>query len=237
MKKEPGLFGQDHNNSSRNYSKEDSWGKNQFNSSFPASLVAWMSYKGISPVYLITDENNNLCHSYISGKDLFKIDPLSPYAYYNFEAGFSKYEKFYTGNREKIDLVMMDSRDDKNLIGLEIKLTAIPDNTTKKLPDDRYSCEIVVRPPTVNFLACSICNNFQDNEGRNKLRNLLGAIPQINHWEDIQDVLPHYNRILEGVLNVSKYLHNKQTPLIIQPVWKTIGAKPILADDLSLIHI
>lgn len=227
----PGLFGQNHNNSSRDYTKEESWGKNQFNSSFPASLVAWMSYKGVKPVYIITDKDNKIGHKYISGEELFKIDPLSQYAYYNFEAGFSGFEKFYTGQREKIDLVMMDSRDDKNLIGLEIKLTAIPDNTTKKLSEDKYSCEIVVRPPTINFLACSLCNNFLDNKGRNNLRNLLGTIPQINHWEDINDVLPHYNRILEGVLNVSKFLYKKQTPLIVQPIWKTKGAKPILAND------
>lgn len=227
----PGLFGQDHNNSSRDYTKEESWGKNQFNSSFPASLVAWMSHKGIKPVYLVTDKDNNLLHSYISGSELYNIDPLSPFAYYNFEAGFSKFEKFYTGAREKIDLVMIDSREGRNLIGLEIKLTAIPDNTTKKLPEDRYSCEIVVRPPTINFLVCSICDNFPDNKGRDLLRNLLGTIPQINHWEDAADVLPHYQEILKGVMNVSSYLHDRQIPLIVQPIWKTKGAKPILADD------
>ena len=227
----PGLFGQAHNNSSRDYTREDSWGKNQFNSSFPASLVAWMSHKGVKPVYLVTDENNLLHHTYISGEELYGINPLSQYAYYNFEAGFSGFEKFYTGAREKIDLVMMDSRDSKNLVGLEIKLTAIPDNTTKKMPEDRYSCEIVVRPPTINFLACSLCNNFIGEEGRNRLRNLLGVIPQINHWEDISDVMPHYNEILGGVSRVSVHLHERQTPLIMQPIWKTKGAKPILCDD------
>ena len=38
----PGLFGQDRNNSSRDYAKPKVWGKNQFNSSFPASLIACM---------------------------------------------------------------------------------------------------------------------------------------------------------------------------------------------------
>ena len=37
---DPGLFGQKY--SSRDYRYEESWGKNQFNSSFPASLVAYM---------------------------------------------------------------------------------------------------------------------------------------------------------------------------------------------------
>lgn len=116
----PALFGQDRNNSSRDYSKEERWGKNQFNSSFPASLVAWMSHKGIDPVYLVTDSNNELCHTYISGSELYRINPLSPHAYYNFEAGFSGFEKFYTGTREKIDLVMMDSRDGKNLAVIQM---------------------------------------------------------------------------------------------------------------------
>lgn len=40
---DPGLFGQKY--SSQDYRCEDSWGKNQFNSSFPASLVAYMGYK------------------------------------------------------------------------------------------------------------------------------------------------------------------------------------------------
>lgn len=74
---EPGLFAQNHNNSSRDYTQEYYWGKNQFNSSFPASLVAYMSHIGVEPVYICTDKNNNVIHKYISGADLFRIDPLA----------------------------------------------------------------------------------------------------------------------------------------------------------------
>ena len=49
MKNKPALFGQKY--SSRDYTKAECWGKNQFNSSFPASLVAYMYSKGIKPVY------------------------------------------------------------------------------------------------------------------------------------------------------------------------------------------
>ena len=86
----PGLFGQIH--SSRDYSKAECWGKNQFNSSFPASLVAYMYHKGIDPVYIKTNESNEIVHSYIRSNDLFGIDPLSDDAFYNFEAGFAPYE-------------------------------------------------------------------------------------------------------------------------------------------------
>ena len=71
----PGLLGQKH--SSRDYGKASNWGKNIFNSSFPASLVAYMHARDIKPVYLCVDEDNKLRHTYISGKDLYKIDPLS----------------------------------------------------------------------------------------------------------------------------------------------------------------
>ncbi|MDE6126113.1 MAG: HindVP family restriction endonuclease [Muribaculaceae bacterium] len=226
----PGLFAQNKNNSSRDYTKAYYWGKNQFNSSFPASLVAYMSNKGIKPVYIKTDESNNISHGYISGAELFGIDPMSPDAFYNFEAGYNTYDLFYTGEREKIDLVMIDRVSQKAITGLEIKLTALPDSTTQKYTEDKYSCEIVVRPPTINFLACSICDKFREQDGRNRLKELLGDI-RINHWEEIAEVLPEYGRIKDAIARVSSSLQSQQTPLIIQPVWKTTGSKPILAPD------
>lgn len=230
---EPGLFAQNHNNSSRDYTQEYYWGKNQFNSSFPASLVAYMSHIGVEPVYICTDKNNNVIHKYISGADLFRIDPLAENAFYNYEASFPAYDKFYTGEREKIDLVMLDTatENDTPLIGLEIKLTALPDSTTKNLEENKYSCEIVVRPPTINFIACSICNSFKTTGEKETLRAMLNSVPRINHWEEPEEVLPHYDKILQAVLTISSYLNKKQTPLIVQPIWKTKGGKSILADD------
>lgn len=227
----PGLFAQDHSNSNRDYTQEKYWGKNQFNSSFPASLVAYMGYRGIDPVYLKTDADNKVVHSSITPAELFRINPLSADAFYNFEAGYVCFEKFYIGEREKIDLVMVDSSTNESLIGLEIKLTAIPDSTTKNFPEERYSSEIVVRPPTINFLACSLCNCFVGVEGRNALRELLGTVPQINHWEEAEAVLPHYGKIQDAIMNVSRYLQERQTPLIVQPIWKTRKESAVLSDD------
>lgn len=227
----PGLFAQDHNNSSRDYTKPKFWGKNQFNSSFPASLIAYMFSKGIKPVYLCVDGDNNVRHGYIGGDELFCINPLAANAYYNYESGYSMFEKYYTGDREKIDLVMIDSETNRQLIGLEVKLTALPDNTTKNKTEDKYGCEIVVRPPTICFLACSICKNYEGEEGRNRLKAMIDKVPKINHWEDAESVLPHYREILKAVLAVSSDLQDKQTPLIVQPIWKTKGGRGILADD------
>lgn len=226
----PALFGQKH--SSRDYTNADCWGKNQFNSSFPASLVAYMYSKNIDPVYICTDRENKIVHRYIDGRTLFGIDPLSDDAYYNFEAGYSPFERFYSGEREKIDLVMQRYSTGQVLSGLEVKLTAIPDNTTKNLDETMWGSEIVMRPPTINFLACSICSNYTSQTDKNHLRDLLlQSVPQINHWEEINDVLPFYNNILSAVLSVSSELCEKQTPLIIQPIWKTEGNKMMLRED------
>ncbi|MCD8265790.1 MAG: HindVP family restriction endonuclease, partial [Prevotellaceae bacterium] len=189
-----------------------------------------MSSKGIPLVYLHTDKKNKLTHSHITAEKVFGIDPLSDKAYYNFEAGFPPYEQYYKGDREKTDLVMMDRETGKPLCGLEVKLTALPDNSTKSEPEERYGCEIVVRPPTVCFLACSICRNYDTPKGRNRLHSLLMGVPQINHWEEAEEVAQHYGKIEEAVLAVSADVRAKQVPLIMQPVWKTLEGKR-LADD------
>ena len=63
-----GLIG--HKVSSRDYRFEEAWGKNQFNSSFPASLVAYMDSKNIKPVFICTNKDNEVVHKYIDATTL-----------------------------------------------------------------------------------------------------------------------------------------------------------------------
>lgn len=228
---DPGLFGQKH--SSRDYRYEDAWGKNQFNSSFPASLVAYMSDKGIAPVYICTDSKNNIVHKNISGDKLLGINPLSDNAYYDYEAGYYPYEQYYTAQKkEKIDLVMIERDTKAPVSGLEVKLTTLPDNTTKELEESEYGSEIVVRSPTILFLACSICACFDTPKGKSQLHKMLNTIGgEIKDWSVINQVLPHYQQIKEAVLSVSASISNKQVPLIMQPIWKTDRSMTDLADN------
>lgn len=218
---DPGLFGQKH--SSRDYRYEDSWGKNQFNSSFPASLVAYMGSRNIDPILICTDTENQICHMPISATRLFGIDPLSDNAYYDYEAGYFPYEQYYTAaKKEKIDLVMIDRDRQCPVSGLEVKLTTLPDNTTKDLPDENWGSEIVVRSPTILFLACSICSQYDTPQGKMKLHELLNTIgAEIKNWSEIRQVTPNYDAIKTAILNVSTDLSEKQVPLIMQPIWKT----------------
>lgn len=227
----PGLFGQKY--SSRDYRYEDAWGKNQFNSSFPASLVAYMGSKELEPVYICTDKKNRVVHKYIDANTLLGVDPLGEDAYYNYEAEFYPYEQYYSAaKKEKIDLVMINRSTQLAVSGLEVKLTTLPDNTTRELPEEDYGSEIVVRSPTILFLACSICACYAEKRGQNRLHSLLNTIGmEIKNWSEIRHVLPHYNAIRKAILDVSADMSGKQVPLIIQPIWKTDKRLKDFADD------
>ena len=217
----PGLFGQKY--SSRDYRYEDSWGKNQFNSSFPASFVAYMGSKKIDPIFICTNKSNDIIHSLISSQALLGIDPLGENAYYDYEASYFPYEQYYSATKkEKIDLVMIDRSTNSPVSGLEVKLTTLPDNTTKDSDDADYGSEIVVRSPTILFLACSICSCFDDTLKKSNLHNMLNTIgSDIKDWSEIRNILPHYEAIKNAVLTVSSYLYDQQIPIIVQPIWKT----------------
>lgn len=127
---------------------------------------------------------------------------------------------------------MFNRSSEKAVSGLEVKLTTLPDNATKDLPESEYGSEIVVRSPTILFLACSICSSYDSKKGRVKLHELLNTIgEEIKDWSEIRQVLPFYKKIEMAVLNVSADLYRKQVPLIVQPIWKTCNGLKDLADN------
>lgn len=231
----PGLFGQ--KNSNRDYGAGQGWGKNQFNSSFPASLVAYMSSKGLQPVYVCLDKNLNVVHKYITGEELFGLDPLSDNLYYSFETSFPPYEQYVIGlkNKEHIDLVLYSLENGKEpLRGLEIKLTALPDSTTRRCDDDKQSCEVVVRNPTVCYVACGICEHYKTPKQKQRLRDLLVGVPNIDHWDEQGSVGPHYKAIRDAVVRVMNDMVKHQSPIMIQPVWKTDKRSSLTEDCLDV---
>ncbi len=157
---DPSLFGIV--NSNRDFSNKNSWGGNQFNSSFPAALACYMESMGLKLKYLVLDENLGVTHEFISVEQFFGKSYSDPDLYYSFESYFLSYQKFVVGNLPRIDLVTMDNTDSKCLRGIEIKLTALPDNSTCEGNDEQYGCEIVVRPDTIVYMALSIISAYSD---------------------------------------------------------------------------
>lgn len=222
-----GLYGLKHSN--RDFTKQESWGKNQFNSSFPAALACYMDFIEMEPVYITLESDKTVLHNNISVQELFGTHPNSPNLFFAFERDFSPYQPLVTGTLTGIDLVTMDMKDNSCLRGIEIKLTALPDHVTSELPDNKYGCEIVVRPPTIIYLGLSLATIFNDN--KEGLMKYLEVCNNISDWTSISKVRPHLNNIcdsLDGIL--IDHLANQQ-PLVMQPIWKTKGKSAELHDN------
>ena len=224
----PSLFGIKHSN--RDFADRDSWGKNQFNSSFPAALSAYLAHKNQANVYIKLNENLETFHDFISAENLYGLPPNAENLFYSFEAQFLAYQKFLIGNIPRVDLVTQNLMDGVSLKGLEIKLTALPDNSTHHLAEEKFGCEIVVRPDTIVYLACSLFAVFENR--REELQTIIGEnFEEINDWTEPSLVIPHLGNMTRVIDEVSLAMLEFQTPLVMQPIWKTLGKSPKLAEN------
>ena len=227
MNAAPGLFGI--NKSNRDFSRAENWGKNQFNSSFPAALLSYMHSIQLEPVYITLDSDLNTVHSKVSTATLFGIEPTSGNLYYAFERDYSPYQKFVEGNLPRVDFVTMDNSNGTCLRGLEIKLTALPDNTTYNLSEENYGSELVVRPNTIVYLGISIASHYEENP-KELLDALSPTCNEVTDWTSISNVLPSIPTMIEVFDSVLLKNLERQQPLVVQPVWKTEGKTPILSE-------
>lgn len=225
----PRLFGIKHSN--RDFSKKESWGKNQFNSSFPAALACYLNDEGFENVYLKLDKHLKVVHDTITSESLFGMNPKSEDLFFAFETPYTPYQQLLIGNIPRTDLVIQNSVSGNCVRGLEIKLTALPDNTTCDLPEEQYGCELVIRPDTIVYLACSIAMQYKHKMSKKTLRKLVGnGVKKIVDWTEPNDVLPYLPSMVKTIENITLDNISSQEPFIIQPVWKTLGKSPQLAE-------
>lgn len=218
--------------SSRDFSEKKSWGKNQFNNCFPASLAYYMHREGLRPVYLTLDSDLKVSHGDISVGDLFGADPDDHNLFFSFESQYTPYSPMVKGRFPGTDLVTMD-RSGGGVVCLrdiEIKLTALPDNSTFGRPDDRQSSEIVVRPDTLVYAVLAIADGFK--EDRETLAGMLNLDKYgLLDWSDTEHVKPLVKYLAEDLDNLLASTLDRQTPLMMQPIWKTVGKTLQLAEN------
>ena len=220
MQLKPSLFGL--KNSNRDFTDNDTWGKNQFNSSFPAALCNYMESKGINANYLCFEESQHHIKE-ISIKDIYGCAASDANIFFAFESSHTPYQNKIIGTLPRTDLVLQ--KEGVCLRGLEVKLTALPDNTTHARSEDLYGCELVVRPDTIIYLACSLATHFDDT-----VKSIFLDL-QIDDWSEPSAVLCHIHTIVKRLKEVILLLESRQSPFLLQPVWKTKGKKAELADQ------
>jgi hypothetical protein len=221
----PGLFGL--KNTNRDFADVESWGKNKFNSSFPASLCCFLAHKGMSANYLQFSEGAFGIKE-IQIKDLFGTDPSADSTFFSFETAFNRFDQYTVGANPRTDLVVSTTgAEPKQTSALEVKLTAIPDQTTHHLQESEYGAELVVRPDTIFYLVAGLAH---DN-GELLKKHFANSPVHLADWSDPAEALKRFGDI-HGAL--TKFLNDPslvQHPNIVQPVWKTIGKSPNLSEN------
>lgn len=222
---QPGLFGL--SNSNRDFSDPDSWGKNRFNSSFPASLCCFLALRNLKANYLQYSGGKFEVQE-IEIKKLFGADPLSATTFFSFETSYGRYDQYAVGNNPRTDLVISTiGEDPKQTAALEVKLTAIPDQTTHNFQESEYGAELVVRPDTIFYLAAGLAHS---NAGL--LKSYFAERPiHLADWSDPSEALDRFPAIHSALVAFLNDPGLVQHPNIIQPVWKTMGKSPLLADS------
>lgn len=213
-------------NSNRDFNNANAWGKNQFNSSFPAALACYLHSNELEANYIAISAQKFGINA-ISFEDVFAINPLSADIYFAFEAQHTPFQKYLIGALPRTDLVILNKTTNQCLRGLEVKLTALPDNTTCTLNDDKFGSEIVIRPDSIVYLAASIASaGIQTVE-----KHLQNSGVMITDWSDAEEVVQHIKAIIACISAISLDIESQQSPFLLQPIWKTVGKSPKLADN------
>jgi HindVP restriction endonuclease len=224
----PGLFGIE--NSNRDFTQKETWGKNQFNSSFPAALSSYLSAKELENIYLYLESDLKVKHGKVSTKKLFGVAPSSKDLFYAFESPYMPYQNLLIGHLPRVDLVTQLKSNGQILRPIEIKLTALPDNSTCNSTDDKFGTELVIRPDTIVYLACSIVINFKGKQ--DELKALIGKeFDNINDWSNGSSVWKFIPKMILAIDKVILSILDKQEPLVMQPIWKTEGKSPNLSNN------
>ena len=225
----PSLFGIEKSN--RDFSLKKTWGKNQFNSSFPASLACYLYSKSLEAVYLKLNRELSITHNKIKISDVFAVDPLAKDTFYAFESIYTPYQSLVISDLPRIDLVI--SRVINGLTepirGIEVKLTALPDMQSAENEED-YGSEIVIRPDTIIYLALSIAVEYL-SERKSLLSHFHNFRLKGEDWRNEKIACQHLKEaadILDKIL-IDKI--SSQKPLLLQPIWKTEGKALILNEN------
>lgn len=225
MPEKPTLYGI--KNSNRK--SEDFWGKNQFNSSFPVALACYMRDKKINAVYLRLNEKLEVEADELPFSDVFNTTSPNSELYFSFESKFEPYQKYSHDDIGGIDLVVMTANRDY-LRPFEVKLTVIPDNATAKRPEEKWGSEIVFRPATTKYCALGIIDSLQDR--LEWVREMFEpSCHDMQDWGNGYEISRKLPRLLDALDELERGAIDRQKPFLMQPIWKTEGKSPHLAQN------
>lgn len=228
------LYGLEH--ASHDFTEAKSFGKNIFTNAFPVALAVYMDAElGLAPNFIKAsiDEKGNPCveHTTAPLSEMLKTRPQD--AYWAFEDSFSGYDAFATGAAKRSDLVVKDRHTQKELRAFEVKLVTAPTSGTATRPREEQSCEIVVRPPTIEQMCFSIAASYGADR-RHDLGDMIAtelAHPMDFDWANESFMLEKLPCVLAAAERIVKEGITLQTPFVLNALWRTEGMSNVLDDE------
>jgi hypothetical protein len=231
--------------SNRNFADAYYWGKNQFNSSFPVALACYMQSRDIPLVSVKYKDASGTLLDLMNVSEVWGIDKPTQDLYFAFEHRYEPYSAWVHDDLPSIDVVICDGDKAKPIRPLEIKLTTLPDNTTESLSEDKYGTELVIRSATTRYMALSIAQSVQKQ--RKQVQAIFEPVfAKVRNWDSKEEILKVAPNVVSALTSFLDRYKAHQKPLLLQPIWKTIGKSPQLADqcldifvwsDFALTHL
>lgn len=216
-----------------NRSAEDHWGKNCFNSSFPAATANYMLQNDITAIYIKLEEVDGqlkVVPTEISLREVFNCGnrPLEELVF-SFESVFSPYQQYSFDDIDSIDLVIKDI-EGNYLAPLEVKLTVIPTSATSNKPENLWGSEMVVRAATTSYCALGMYDSVK-NDAREVREIFENACSSIQMWDNDYEMTHKMPLLCNCINEFERRYHHRQKPLLMQTLWKTQGQSPVLKDQ------
>ena len=223
------LYGLDH--ASHDFTKADSFGKNVFTNAFPASLAVYMhKEKSLDPGWVeavSTQGTLGIRHTHKPLPDILGVDP--DYAHWSFESPYDGYDIYATGQVNKSDLVVSDIRTGREASAFEVKLTVVPTSNTANRDREDQSCELVVRPPSIEQLCFSIAAGYgpcRRHDIGDAIANCLKC-PMDYEWNNERYMLEKLPDVVEAAETIAANDIDNQRPFLLDAIWRTEGKSPI----------
>ena len=206
------------------------YGKNQFNSCFPISLLTWMADRDIPAVLVCgtqsgTEECVELARVHL--REILTLPPTGQ-AYWDFEKPFPPFGPYFEDGPSHLDAVLLTREGGAALHTLEIKLTVVPDSTTKTREQAEWRPEIVVRPTVVAHIATSLFHRASDNL-RTEIARRIRAL-DIRSWGNRVELLASRDQLLTIACALLDGSLQGQFPILLNSLWFTNGQSPEIID-------
>lgn len=200
--------------------------KGRLTNTYPTSKLAWMASRSLQPRFIetVVDQRPELSVVLRDGATVYGgIDPSS--LRYDFEKkldAFSALQSNISTKATKCDTVASEPIFGTQIKALENKITVLPDNTTKNLPEDQWGAEIVLRPNTLANSTMQLFLNMSEPT-KNRLRELSKALGlnNIRDWRSEAEVGKHYEAIDRFALSILQETVPTQSAYMLQAVWST----------------